>query len=174
MGWEVEAKWEADGMFCVVVMTSMGHRCGYVGVGKDHPLYGAAYDEKHPALERAWEARKKQTDDLQKIGLGPLLGVLSGTAAATPEMVFDVHGGITYSGGGDRYPVDGDWWFFGYDCAHAGDRGGGSLRGHTWTLEECRKECESLAAQLRAVADPEYSEALHELNEEFPGIEEKT
>lgn len=32
----------------------------------------------------------------------------------------DCHGGLTYSGG-PGYPVKGDYWWFGFDCAHYGD-----------------------------------------------------
>lgn len=33
---------------------------------------------------------------------------------------FDVHGGLTYSGGGEcsKYPIESDLWWFGFDCAH--------------------------------------------------------
>lgn len=39
------------------------------------------------------------------------------------ETYFDVHGSITYSGGGEKseYPIASDLWWFGFDCAHAGD-----------------------------------------------------
>ena len=30
---------------CVVVFTRMGHRCGYVGVPKEHILYGKSYSD---------------------------------------------------------------------------------------------------------------------------------
>jgi len=41
----------------------------------------------------------------------------------SPSILFDVHGGITYSGGTWKYPtrqIDPIWWF-GFDCAHYGD-----------------------------------------------------
>lgn len=39
----VEREFEHCGLRCVVVFQDMGHRCGYVGVREDHPLYGACY-----------------------------------------------------------------------------------------------------------------------------------
>lgn len=42
----VEREFEHCRLKCVVVMRDMGHRCGYVGVNKDHPLYGAFYDDE--------------------------------------------------------------------------------------------------------------------------------
>lgn len=73
----------------------------------------------------------------------------------------DVHGGLTYSSaafGADKDdPRDGDGWWFGFDCAHAGD---GNIeddprwprpdRGPARSQEYVEQECESLAAQLAA------------------------
>lgn len=81
----------------------------------------------------------------------------------------DVHGGLTYAGSEDDYPVpaDGLWWL-GYDCAHLGDERDpelmqgeykelhermfrGSTDGTVRSLEYCVSECESLAKQLAEV-----------------------
>lgn len=84
-----------------------------------------------------------------------------------------VHGGLTFAGGGGVYPIDspGIWWF-GYDCGHSQDRRDPALmsgeykqvyekyerqlsdiltlseRGIIRSLEFCQNECESLARQL--------------------------
>jgi hypothetical protein len=42
---KVEKEFESNKLKCVVVMTSLGHRCGYVGVGFDHPTYNKGYGE---------------------------------------------------------------------------------------------------------------------------------
>lgn len=42
----VEREFEHCGLKCVVVLQDLGHRCGYVGVGKNHPLYGVFYDNE--------------------------------------------------------------------------------------------------------------------------------
>lgn len=39
----VEKVFEYKGLTCVVAMMSLGHRCGYVGVPKEHKYYGANY-----------------------------------------------------------------------------------------------------------------------------------
>lgn len=121
----VEADFIHNGLRCVVVMTNMGHRCGYVGVTKDHPLFSNSYT----------------------------------------SLDFDVHGGLTYSGGGEnsKYPVESDLWWFGYDCAHFGDGKdlnyvSEELKKHMFmfvdesetirTLDYCIEECKSLANQL--------------------------
>lgn len=40
----VETDFIHCGLRCVVVLQSMGHRCGYVGVPKEHNLYCQSYD----------------------------------------------------------------------------------------------------------------------------------
>lgn len=57
---------------------------------------------------------------------------------------FDVHGGITYS------EMEGETWWFGFDCAHAGDLIPGSPSpGHTYKdIEYVKRECMKLAEQL--------------------------
>lgn len=131
--WTKEKEWQSSGLTCVVVATSMGHRCGYVGVPKEHPAHGFDYD----------------IDTLNDI---------------------HVHGGLTFASAVDKgYPCanpDG-LWFFGYDCAHIGDKRDPSLlsdemrQAYSYGFEEpgstikdlnyCINECESLARQLDAL-----------------------
>jgi len=91
----------------------------------------------------------------------------SNGARQRPDAVFDVHGGLTYSGSGD-YPVQSDLWWFGYDCGHYRDgkspehcqeqRDRYPDEPHMWSdddgefrsLPYCVEECESLARQIVA------------------------
>lgn len=41
----VEREFEHVGYKCVVTFNVMGHRCGYVGIPKNHPLYGKEYSD---------------------------------------------------------------------------------------------------------------------------------
>lgn len=41
----LEKSFEYEGYKCVVLMTEMGHRCGYVGIPKENNLYNKFYDE---------------------------------------------------------------------------------------------------------------------------------
>jgi len=162
---EVEKVWESkEGLTCVVIMTRFGHRCGYVGVPTKHPLYGKAYDKSCRCLVKQLEQLKQ--GPIGKRGIIPV--VCWDGKKATPEIVFDVHGGLTYSSRkkGDDHPISqrGTWWF-GYDCAHAGDAKDLSVADETIrelearfptggvirTLEYCVAECESLSEQLAAV-----------------------
>ena len=105
--YKVESDFMYKGLRCVVIMTCMGHRCGYVGISKDNYLYGKCYDEEI-SLENNNQLMKK----------------LNNRKSIIPEDYFDVHGGITFSNGGlnHEYPVQSDLWWFGFDCTHAWDK----------------------------------------------------
>ena len=95
---KVESDFKHEGFRCVVIMISMGHRCGYVGVSKEHPLFGLDYSDKSNCL------RSSDVEDMsiENASVGQLLAGLSGEyneEYVTPEMYFNVHGGITYAGG---------------------------------------------------------------------------
>lgn len=127
----------------VIVEYSSGswHRCGYVAVQPGHPLHGVAYKQATDALKAP-----SGDEPLGNRGIFTVLFAACGDGLTSePQCVFDVHGSITYSGGGKgRYPVqhDGLWWF-GFDCAHAGDDEVGGR-----SLEYVIAECESLARQI--------------------------
>ena len=149
MSYIVETDFIHVGLRCVVILSSRGHRCGYVGISTDHPLYGVGYRQK---IKNIHELNGK-----------------------CPEDCFDVHGGITYSNVEKDYPVENNkLWWFGYDCAHVDDaadinlmdeetkklyvlaaaitpnnRNVGAIRnGVIRNLKYCVEECKKLAEQL--------------------------
>jgi hypothetical protein len=168
MGYIVEKDWVAHSLRCVAVAgITMGHRCGYVGIPKAHPLYGVSYSMASPALVDLLEKAKQES--IGDRGVIPIFLALMSEEGLTPipELVFNVHGSITYSGGGD-YPVpsDGLWWY-GFDCAHCDDAPDPKLlrrtefgrsrlaleakfptHGTVRDLAFVVAECEKLAAQL--------------------------
>ncbi len=172
----IEKSWISIDLHCVVVMTDLGHRCGYVAVPHEHCLYGVGYNENTQKLSAYWELVQSQRVVTHKclvenIGVIPLF-CFTPDNKLEPSYNIGVHGGLTYSGGND-YPIstDGLWWF-GYDCAHAGDgrdlsvvsdsireielkyashRSKNTIR----SLEYCVYECIKLANQLRQI-DKEY------------------
>ena len=95
----------------------------------------------------------------------PHLGFLCGYVEAPESMrgvdyadtEYEVHGGLTFSGS-----LAGQTWWFGFDCAHAGDArpdetwssvlGSASKRAVYRTAGFVEAQCEKLAAQLAAVA----------------------
>ncbi|MCX6840557.1 MAG: hypothetical protein NTX35_22465, partial [Verrucomicrobia bacterium] len=134
-----------------------GHRCGYVGIPAEHPLYGVGYSEKAPLLKLDPDRSTEKMSPIQILcGAGKSMDELN-----SPEYVFEVHGGLTYSGTGKgKYPVESHLWWFGYDCGHAGDAPAPGSRMAEYgihegdvhrTLEYCESECESLAKQLSGV-----------------------
>lgn len=161
MSYEVEADWTTSaGLRAVVIMTNMGHRCGYVGVTSAHPLHGVAYNEKSRALTMNMGRSTEKMSPIQVLcaaGREP-------DELNTPEYVFEVHGGLTYSGGKGKYPIESDLWWFGYDCGHSGDAPApGSLMAAYYkndcsihrTLDYCKAECESLSKQIANVKSTE-------------------
>lgn len=148
---------------CVVIMGTVGTRCGYVGVHKDSVLYGKDYNETIPIKIKELRG--------QPVGKRNSIDLFSMALKDEDENInigyyFDVHGGLTYSGKGD-YPVKSDLWWFGYDCAHAGDAKDLSKLTDKEkefelkfsmpnneihrTLEYCVDECKSLANQIEVL-----------------------
>lgn len=158
MSYDIEKDWTTQaGLRAVVIMTDMGHRCGYVGLPKEHPLCGVSYSETSTHLRLNRERSTEKMSSIQILcASGKDLDTLN-----SPEYVFEVHGGLTYSGSGKgTYPVESNLWWFGYDCGHAGDAPAPGSRMAEFrfgmdevhrTLEYCIDECESLALQLAGV-----------------------
>jgi hypothetical protein len=159
MSYDIEKDWTTKaGLRAVVIMTDLGHRCGYVGIPKEHPLYGVSYNEQTPVLQPL----NDETVIGKRGSISVLMAAVHGMENTnSPGMVFDVHGSLTFSGTGKgEYPVKSDLWWFGYDCGHAGDAPAPGSRMAQFrsgmdevhrTLEYCIGECESLALQLAGV-----------------------
>ena len=115
----VEREFEHCGYKCVVTFSYMGHRCGYVGIPKEHPLYGVDYTGHLDMTMK--ELENKEMGKRGAISL--LCQAFDDTDKVRLETYFDVHGSLTYSGGGEnsKYPIESDLWWFGFDCAHYGD-----------------------------------------------------
>lgn len=161
----VESDFEYEGCRCVVIGQTAGHRCGYVGINKNNLLYGSNYGDKNKLLKMS----NLKNEDIGKRGIIPLLAISMSEERETvsPDCYFNVHGSITYSGGGknSKYPVDSNLWWFGYDCAHYRDAKDIDLMDETYkkiyesypdfeddlkvrTKEYCIDECKILAEQL--------------------------
>jgi len=174
--YKVESEFDHNGLKCVVIMTHMGHRCGYVGIPKSHVLYGLGSSDNSPYLSK----NKLMDQEVGKRGVMPIMVMAfedGNLDEARPDYYFDVHGGITYSGGGinSEYPIESDLWWFGYDTGHYNDGKdlgmaleygiiekeyydrvmetermyplGGIVR----TLDYCMDECKNLAEQLSEI-----------------------
>jgi hypothetical protein len=131
---------EVTGLPCLAKRHPIsGHWCGYVGVPPSHPLFGKDYS----------------------------------------DVDLEGHGGVNFSDACDERPeaegichVPGEGepdraWWFGFDCAHAWDASPADFQrardepNSIWkvchdqsykTLAYVRGECQSLAAQLKAVS----------------------
>ena len=143
----VECSWvTAAGLPAAVTMNKRGFRCVYVAVSRCSPLYGVSYYEQIPQITK---------DMTEQVTLGvksPILAVTAGCGADNDnslrrslDVIIGVHGGLTYAGKADGYPIkllEPGWWF-GYDCNHYRDEAPGGQPNLY-----CREQCESLAKQL--------------------------
>jgi len=164
MAYEVDRKWQSHGLPCVVIALDMGHRCGYVGVPKKHPLYGKSYNAVIPGVKKS-DIREKPIGDR---GIMTLFLASADGEDVRGDLYFDVHGSLTYSGDGKKgYPIKEPVWWFGFDCAHAGDNKDpeilerfhkedrfpsfdpeGAVRSESYVVAQCKK----LAKQLTEYA----------------------
>lgn len=134
----------ATGLPGLIVRNSGGALCGYVGVPKEHRLYGVGYSEKSDAL-----------DD------------------ESPESRFDVHGGLTYSdfccGHVCHVPGPGepdDVWWFGFDTCHWNDL----MPGHEAVLRPIRSVPRPLL-DYRVYRDVEWVKAeVEKLAEQIAAV----
>ena len=136
-------RFTSHGLECAIRKNNLGALCGYVAVAPEHPLYGMHYSDciKSPPkqlIER--EIHRSKID---------ILALFAAAIRDTPaeeecelSLLFDVHGGITYSGPSvPGSKPDGLWWF-GFDCAHAGDFVAGlfpdgAVRDEEFVTREC-------------------------------------
>ena len=145
---------------CVVIMTDGSYRCGYVAIPKKHKLYGVTYNTNKMIL-RKW-MDKKPNEKIGKRGIIPV--VCHSGKGLSPEVAFDVHGSITFSEKTKDYPVklNAPGWWYGFDCAHAGDGKdlskispnkrkyytnfeGDIIRSKSYVIKECKRLAEQLS-----------------------------
>jgi hypothetical protein len=167
----LEKVWTTNAGYKAVVLmfNRMGHRCGYVGVPPSHMLYKKEYSSYCPELASLVQYTKEGPVGKR----GPILVfcMVGLGVEPRPDNIFDVHGGLAFSNGGDwgsNYPIPNtNLWWFGYNCGHCDDGLDYSVMpasvsrtlsviaprlGTIRTLEYCVAECESLAQQLDFVA----------------------
>lgn len=122
--WELEKNRESftnGNHECVVKRNSMGVLCGYVNVGKEHPLFGLEYGDY---VKVSPEIIATKRIDMSKIDIISLICHDKDRIKNNElpiSLLLSVHGGITWAS--DNVPnedSDGNWWF-GFDCGHAGD-----------------------------------------------------
>jgi hypothetical protein len=113
----------AEGFDALVFRASWsGNFCGYVGVPPGHPWYGKEYG----ASVKITEKQATEPVDIDRVSVISLLAMSmydsESDDLASIDCIIRVHGGLTYSGfGRERFGEKPDHWYFGFDCAHAGD-----------------------------------------------------
>lgn len=138
-------KFEHAGLQCEVIK-NRGHHCGYVGVPKSHELYGKDYSD-HVTVSEEHKAKKIDKDKISVIAF-VLIGA-EDEGKYRLDCVFQVHGGLTYAAHRKHHNPEDELWYFGFDCAHAGD---GLEEGEEGWKDQAyaEAECKALAEQLAA------------------------
>lgn len=138
------------------------HLNGYIEVPAEHPLHGVSYNQASnqasPFLTNALRRRMERPLGDQPSFAALVAVVLGGDLEARPDVVFEVHGGLTFSG---SWTIAGPWpeikteWWFGFDTGHCDDYQPGMpsrLTGGTYRdIAYVFAECERLAAQLKEI-----------------------
>ena len=114
----IEINKKYKGYEYLVYATETGHRCGYVKIPKKHYLYGKNYSEQ-------LNIKFKELKDEQAGKRNPIILFCSAGLKSedniSMDLLFDVHGGITFSRNGRTAGFDKSGWWIGFDCAHSGD-----------------------------------------------------
>jgi len=143
---EILRDWTTQaGLRAVLVQHYRGHICGYVAVAEGHPLHGVHYDEEAECLRGKLPEVMEGTTG--KRGIITILCAAVDKPRATMDLVFDVHGSVTYTGKGERscLPKENGVWWIGFDTAHCDDNPEDCNESY------CANECERLAAQIAEV-----------------------
>ncbi len=137
-----------EGFAFAVLFLNNSHHCGYVEVPEGHPLYQIEYSSTVKGLNL--------TEDTE-IGKRSLFVTLvsSDLENVRPDLYFDVHGGLTFSGYLDVVDPELEGFWYGFDCNHYGDLPyGGADYPREGTFKDAayvEAECRSLSKQLAAV-----------------------
>lgn len=143
----LEKSWTTEeGYQAAIIKTNKSwtnHRCGYIGVPKSHPLFGKGYSQHCDVLIKLREEVKKEP-----IGDRGIIPVFYWDGeSASMDVLFNVHGGVTYAETGKEYPLETEeeLHWIGYDCAHVGDTD------DKCTLSFCEEQCIQLSEQIKKV-----------------------
>lgn len=140
--WETKAGFKA--FVCLISrdVTDDRHYCGYVGIDKTHPLYDKPYGDHCNCLSKM--LKEVLDGPIGKRGIMSIMFRAANSETASMDIVFDVHGGVTFS---DFMDENKDIYWIGFDCDHVGDNV------ETQDLDYCINECENLATQLKKVLE---------------------
>lgn len=109
----------SHGLACAIIKGPLGAWCGYVSVPEGHPLHGKSHRDRIPTPKAFLE---QELDLTKRDMIGLFLESFEEDRNTMPlSLLFEVHGGITWTGKGLPWDDGGAGWGFGFDCAHYGD-----------------------------------------------------
>jgi len=145
----------------LVYATPMGHRCGYVRIPSKHYLYG-----KHYGDQLKIRLKDLKNEPIGKRGAIPIFASIlkDDDDRVSMDVLFDVHGSITFSGKGKEMVWNKPGYWIGFDCAHCDDGKDPELMGekekelhHKYSIptgggvrtrEYVEQECKNLIDQI--------------------------
>ena len=151
MSADIEKIWVTRAGFpAVATMIDNQYRCGYVGVSPLSPFHRLEYYEDNILLSDIYQSTLQKNSGTTNFPIAI-------------DHVIEVHGGITYSGSLaylEPKAYRGHWWF-GFDCAHAGDmvyraNASTTLAVSVRTLNFVIEQSEKVADQLGALVPYDY------------------
>ncbi len=117
MRFELAKQFIYKGYNCFIVNSSGGWRNGYVEIPKDSLFFGKTFSDKLPIKKDILKDAKMG----KRSPISLMCYAFDDGDNLQLDMLFDVHGGITY-GRSKLEPVSKEnSWFLGFDCNHAGD-----------------------------------------------------
>ena len=125
--WENEPdrkEWTAHGLRCVIKrIEHSGHLCGYVGVPKGHPLYGASAFEPHPLFVEQNLQEQDEPPVVRAEYIAWAIRVFDERNSLTPAGRLTAHGGVNYGNSllPREAPEGSGLWWFGFSCDQGGD-----------------------------------------------------
>lgn len=139
---------EKTGYECHFCRNHSGALCGYVRIPESHPLHGVNYGAE---VSTSMKPLLNVVMDGPLGKRSPMQAFLAAGDITRIDILFDVHGGVTFS---DTFDTGGYW--YGFDCSHCYDLSPGY--DNSWgdrqyrDVEYVKAECASLAKQLKQLA----------------------
>ena len=105
MSYKVEKEWDTRaGLKAVAILTDNSHRCGYVSIDDEHPLYGKNYGDH---IDCEWQDIVNNRSVERMGDINAFLASAAFQSGEKPKIsyFFDVWGSITYMETNNEYPI---------------------------------------------------------------------
>jgi len=116
----IEKDWITRVGYRAVCVHRTFYRCGYVQVPKEHPFFGVDCREHVPDLSEVADRVRRGSRGYRN-AFDTFFDMVMEKKTDSIAIAIDVHGSVTFSGDSVTGVKGSSGWWFGFDCAHAGD-----------------------------------------------------